>query len=248
MSRLHDLTGQVFGRLTILKLDCIEKRKTRWIAKCICGNIKSISSSNLISGHIKSCGCLRSESISKRRLKDLTGQVFGRLTVLNIDNQKTISYRIYWLCKCSCGSLTSVLSEHLYLGHTRSCGCLVKELCSQKFTTHGLSKTDTYIKTKNHQYIEKKSLLDSQWTPLMEVCLTNYQPVCVVCGSKNNLSIDHVLPLSKGNGLYPGNAVILCISCNSRKGAKSLNKLPVEVANKIIKAAESFRIAWSGGF
>lgn len=44
---------------------------------------------------------------------------------------------------------------------------------------------------------------------------------CVVCDSKNKLSIDHFKPLSRGNTLCIGNAIILCTSCNSRKSNKN---------------------------
>lgn len=60
-----DLTGQVFNRLTVLKLDTERKSKNKyWICQCSCGNIKSIQHSNLISGLTQSCGCLHKEKIS----------------------------------------------------------------------------------------------------------------------------------------------------------------------------------------
>lgn len=75
-----------------------------------------------------------------------------------------------------------------------------------------------------------------------------WECVCT-CGKtekENNelLHIDHVKPLYEGNGLKPGNAIILCKSCNSSKRAKSLDQLSVEDAIKIILAAEQFRCYW----
>lgn len=46
----------------------------------------------------------------------------------------------------------------------------------------------------------------------------NYQ--CFVCSSRNKLSIDHHRPLVRGYALTEENAVLLCVSCNSRKGIK----------------------------
>lgn len=43
---------------------------------------------------------------------------------------------------------------------------------------------------------------------------------CQKCGSRRNLSIDHVYPESKGGELTMENCQTLCKSCNSRKGAK----------------------------
>jgi len=43
---------------------------------------------------------------------------------------------------------------------------------------------------------------------------------CANCGSIDNLHIDHHYPLVLGNALSPQNAVILCKTCNSKKGFK----------------------------
>ena len=44
--------------------------------------------------------------------------------------------------------------------------------------------------------------------------------MCILCGSHDNLSVDHFKPLSKMNPLRIGNAIILCTSCNSKKHNK----------------------------
>lgn len=59
-------------------------------------------------------------------IKDLKGQRFGRLTVIEeseINNKKST----VWLCKCDCGNETNVTSSNLSGGSTKSCGCLMKE-------------------------------------------------------------------------------------------------------------------------
>lgn len=55
----EDLTGQKFGRLTVLHLEEQKGKNYIWLCKCDCGNLTKVSSSNLRSGHTKSCGCLR---------------------------------------------------------------------------------------------------------------------------------------------------------------------------------------------
>lgn len=56
----NDLTGKVFGRLEVLKVDESKKtRKTYWLCKCDCGNVKSVRSDSL--GRTLSCGCLKKE-------------------------------------------------------------------------------------------------------------------------------------------------------------------------------------------
>lgn len=64
MSKLIDLTGRQFGRLTVIKRDTSAKR-VKWICQCSCGNIKSIQSTHLISGASTSCGCYHKERNSE---------------------------------------------------------------------------------------------------------------------------------------------------------------------------------------
>lgn len=56
-----DLTGQVFGYLTAI--ECLGKKNhnVAWLCKCKCGNTKIVSSNNLMSGEVQSCGCLKSK-------------------------------------------------------------------------------------------------------------------------------------------------------------------------------------------
>lgn len=55
------------------------------------------------------------------RLKDLQGERFGMLKVLQRDVSKTD--RVWWICKCDCGAQKSVRSNHLLRGAVVSCGC-----------------------------------------------------------------------------------------------------------------------------
>lgn len=59
-----DLTGQKFGKLTVLKLDHIEKSKKYWLCKCDCGKEKIVNGYSLKRGDTKSCGCLRKKGKS----------------------------------------------------------------------------------------------------------------------------------------------------------------------------------------
>jgi hypothetical protein len=58
---------------------------------------------------------------------DLTGQVFGRLTVLRLSEERDRYRELLWLCKCTCGNETLVRASSLRSGATRSCGCLRQE-------------------------------------------------------------------------------------------------------------------------
>lgn len=128
MGKAKDLTGQRFGRL--VALNATEKRMDHgcvvWKCQCDCGNVVEISARRLVLGRVRSCGCLRDAM-----LKDLTGQRFGWLTVLDYAGRAKelgkSGKRIYWRCRCDCGKEALVSQPDLLNGKTQSCGCLQRE-------------------------------------------------------------------------------------------------------------------------
>ena len=152
---------------------------------------------------------------------DITGQKFGRLMVLSDTGKKSRGHRI-WLCRCVCGQLIEVLSDRLRSSHTKSCGCLRKEI------KHGDSCG------------EKKSRLYRIWTDMKSRCLNpkhqsykyyggkgikicdewknNYlafKSWALSFGYRQNLSIDRI----NSDGNYcPENCRWLAMSENVRNG------------------------------
>lgn len=121
MGKFIDLTGQEFGYLQVLSRDkTIKRNEAYWVCKCTCGNLTSVRGSYLREGITKSCGCFQKEQTSKASRIDLTGLKFGKLTVLKlvgIKDQHTL-----WECKCDCGNIINVTSNHIK--NQQSCGCL----------------------------------------------------------------------------------------------------------------------------
>lgn len=64
--------------------------------------------------------------LAERKARDLTGEQFGRLTVVRYDHTDQYNNR-YWLCHCICGEFKIVMQGNLLAGHTTSCGCYNKE-------------------------------------------------------------------------------------------------------------------------
>ncbi len=66
MSKLKDLSNQRFGKLIVVNRYGSNKRgRATWLCKCDCGNEVIVSSSYLLSGHTKSCGCFKFASRNK---------------------------------------------------------------------------------------------------------------------------------------------------------------------------------------
>ena len=66
MSKVIDMTGKSFGRLTVLSRAKNDKYgKAQWLCQCDCGNQKIILGKSLRNGSTQSCGCLKSKGEEK---------------------------------------------------------------------------------------------------------------------------------------------------------------------------------------
>lgn len=154
--RIDNKTGKRYGKLTVLSNWKRDNNKIYWECQCDCGNITWVSSGNLTSGEVKSCGCLsgQNQKIKKEKrekewaklnpgdkilvgeAKDLTGKKFKKLTALYRcippESYSKNERSTFWMCKCDCGEHVIVSSYQLQYGKTYSCGCYNKELNKQK--------------------------------------------------------------------------------------------------------------------
>lgn len=79
--------------------------------------------------------------------KDLTGQRFGRLTVISRAENYVSPQGIKlarWNCLCDCGNQKIAVGAELRKGNIRSCGCFQKEVAKNRLTKHGLTSTRLY--------------------------------------------------------------------------------------------------------
>lgn len=70
---------------------------------------------------------------------ELKSQQFGKLFVLDEAGYDRKG-NILWECLCDCSKSTTVRGYHLKSGHTKSCGCLLKNC----HITHGKARTPEY--------------------------------------------------------------------------------------------------------
>jgi len=61
------------------------------------------------------------------KVKDISGNKYGKLTVLKYDKGSKGSGKARWICECDCGNKTIARTNSLTSGHTQSCGCLSVE-------------------------------------------------------------------------------------------------------------------------
>lgn len=66
---------------------------------------------------------------------DMLGQKWGRLFVVSYEGIH--NHKATWRCLCDCGAETIVEGKKLRRGHTRSCGCLKREVSAARQFKHG---------------------------------------------------------------------------------------------------------------
>ena len=97
----ESLIGRRYEKLVVIEQKESTKRGQRqWLCKCDCGGTCVATTGNLNSGHTTNCGCKKSP--------DLTGKVFGKLTVLGrSDKRNSRGKRTtpMWECRCECGAI-----------------------------------------------------------------------------------------------------------------------------------------------
>ena len=90
--------------------------------------------------------------------KDLTGQKFGRLTVIrqaeDYVNPNTGKHSAKWECQCECGNIKVVVRNDLCSGKTLSCGCLNKDILHSRASAFRIGE-NSYTK-----YGTKATILD----------------------------------------------------------------------------------------
>jgi hypothetical protein len=146
MARFVDLTGQKFGKLTVIERTGVDKHHhTTWLCECDCGNRITTTTLDLRREHTTSCGCIRA--------KDMINQKYGKLTVLERAGSKNGS--AFWKCRCDCGNKIIVRGDQLRSGNTRSCGCLhnAVDYSGQKFGRLTVIKRAENNKHGNVQFL-----------------------------------------------------------------------------------------------
>lgn len=242
MQNLNDnLIGQKFNKLTVLKLS---PKKGYYICKCDCGNETEVRKDHLINGNIKACGCLRKIKSFKLR-RDLTGQKFGKLTVLSYSYSDK-NHFAYYLCQCECGNTKIVRGNNLICGYTKTCGCYdytSKENGGR--IIHGLSKTRLYkiwnhmisrcynLKDKAYKnYGARGILVFSEWKDNF----INFYNWALDNGYNDKLTIDRI---DNNKGYFPDNCHFANdkTQCNNRR-----SNHPITINNETHNIMEWSRI------
>lgn len=130
------------------------------------------------------------------RFLDLTGRIFGRLSVeKRIENHVTSggNQQVIWSCLCSCGERVKVSSNSLLQNKTKSCGCLSMESARQLGLANkrhgGYAESSTYSDRVKHNAlvnIKERARRRGYESDLSIEDLPELTDVCPVLGLRYN--------------------------------------------------------------
>lgn len=141
---------------------------------------------------------------------DLTGQKFGRLTV--VSRTENVGDHRGWLCECSCGGKTVASTQGLRhpTGGTKSCGCLRREV-AKKRAGRPWNKGKTYaIQTGDGS--ERIYKTRHAWA---QACRRVKGGSCELCGySRATCDVHHVVSRASGGLNVISNSLVICPNCH----------------------------------
>lgn len=167
-------------------------------------------------------------AIMPKAIGDLTGSIYGQLTV---KEKKIIDGKIYWECLCSCGKEHTTSQNCLRTGRTKSCGCLRK--------TPPNKNSDREAALLNHLFnstILKRCKKRGYTTDItFELFKELIKKECFYCGSVNTcfsndrfgrksiktsdtvIYFNGIDRINSKDGYFINNVVPCCKHCNTAK-------------------------------
>ena len=214
---ITDLSGLKFGRLTVLSRNTTRLRKgTYWDVLCDCGEKRVVRGHCLSSGETTSCGCYAREAASSRKLDNLIGRRFGRLTVLARAPAEP-GKKPHWLVRCDCGNESVVRSGDLRFGGTSSCGCFRHD--------QAVARTGAMHPSWNPELSEEDrgrrrrgTSTSAQFATVAQRGRRRDHATCLVCGAPRSTHVHHLEPWALNRNLRynPANLVTLCKECHDQ--------------------------------
>ncbi len=204
------MIGNKYGHLTVTKmLPNYKNKKTFCLCDCDCGNKNIIREAYPLRNNysdLTSCGCTIKEKVRNIFGRNIDGKKFGRLTVLEtLWEEKPPKVR----CRCDCGKEIILSKNDVQDGHTKSCGCLNKEIISEISTKDWTGfVSESGVKITKPLYQNKKS--QWIWECICPLCNNTFSalPIKIYtnhttsCGCKRISSGERIIEsILKGNNI-----------------------------------------------
>lgn len=199
MGKFVDLTGQRFGKWTVLeRVENDKHGSPRFLCKCDCGTLKEVLSFTLRNGTSTNCGCYLNEKTDAK-----IGIKYNNWTVLEkAESNKHGNPK--WLCMCDCGKIRKLYLSDIKNGHSKSCGCYRREFLKNQNVKHGMSHFKIYRvwrSMKSRCYTKTQTMYKYYGARGIKVCdewldeengFINFYNWAMQNGYSENLTIDRI--------------------------------------------------------
>jgi recombination endonuclease VII len=138
-----------------------------------------------------------------RKVKDLTGQRFGMLTVVSKSARRDKHGNLFWNCVCDCGNSTTIRRDNLAYGNTVSCGCQERMRINNE-------PRRVYLKHRYGLSVEEYHFIFKYQNNCCALCQTE-EPK-----SKSGWNIDHCARKARYIGKRRSVRGVLCSHCNTK--------------------------------
>jgi hypothetical protein len=166
------------------------------------------------------------------KIRDLTGQIFSRLTVLSYVG-KTKWGGSVWSVQCECGTIKSVSGRALLQGGTKSCGCLHSEQAADKGRIQGSNNRKGEGVAAKNLVIDSYKKRANRLGFVYELTVKEFDNLtsknCTYCGSEfsnrsgraTNMNgyfyYNGIDRIDSTKGYTIDNCVTCCATCNKMK-------------------------------
>lgn len=113
---------------------------------------------------------------------------------------------------------------------------VIKARYNKKPSTKAVFHERRRLRRASQRYETESKFSLSDWRAV----LAAFNHRCAYCGCDGRMTIEHLEPLSRGGTNERGNIVPACLSCNSRKHAKTVEEFAPHLAPAIRRVADSF--------
>ena len=231
--RMRDLTGQRFGKLVALEPTGEKKdHKFIWRFICDCGNYKEAVGRYVVSGKVRSCGCLSAdqeflaERFKESRIEK-TCPVCQKKFTRKLSHAQRATY-------CSKACLAEGYKEKMagesnpnYRGGTD------EEKIREARKLYRAKNQEMFAAINRNTKAQRKAVPGKHTADDVAKLRVRQDGKCAMCkcGLEGDGHIDHIIPVSKGGTNFVGNIQLLCAQCNLRK--KVL--MPIEYRHRVLK-------------
>jgi 5-methylcytosine-specific restriction endonuclease McrA len=162
---------------------------------------------------------------------DLSGEVFGRLTVIEEHPERRWSQAV-WRCRCECGADVVALSHLLRSGQTQSCGCLRVETTKARFAElralRGEEQEAHFRRRQRRRREQRDGKSPNRGGVWKRDSANGETALCHLCQKIVHRSdpwiMEHLIPLwAEGRDSY-ANVAVACAPCAKAKTATELTQ------------------------